>query len=71
MFFRGWLKALRLLNRADFCVIVVTNQRCIAKGLMTRPDLEKMHQRMCEFPSRGWSYHRCNLLLSARTRAIL
>jgi D-glycero-D-manno-heptose 1,7-bisphosphate phosphatase len=37
-----------LLNRAGFTVIVVTNQRCIAKGLMTAVELENMHQRMIE-----------------------
>lgn len=45
----GVVEAITLLNRAGFCVIVVTNQRCIAKGLMTVADLEKMHQRMSDF----------------------
>jgi D-glycero-D-manno-heptose 1,7-bisphosphate phosphatase len=44
----GVVEAVDLLNRAGFAVIVVTNQRCIAKGLMTIADLEKMHQRMTE-----------------------
>ena len=35
-----------LLNRAGFRVIVVTNQRCVAKGLLTTEQLEIMHQRM-------------------------
>jgi D-glycero-D-manno-heptose 1,7-bisphosphate phosphatase len=42
-----------LLNRAGFTVIVVTNQRCIAKGLMTVVELENMHQRMNELLARS------------------
>jgi len=34
------------LNRAGLKVIVVTNQRCVAKRLITIDDLEKLHQRM-------------------------
>jgi D-glycero-D-manno-heptose 1,7-bisphosphate phosphatase len=49
----GVVEGIALLNRAGFCVIVVTNQRCIAKGLMTVADLEKMHQRMSDFLSRA------------------
>jgi D-glycero-D-manno-heptose 1,7-bisphosphate phosphatase len=45
----GVVEGITLLNRAGFCVIVVTNQRCVAKGLMTVADLEEMHQRMSEF----------------------
>jgi D-glycero-D-manno-heptose 1,7-bisphosphate phosphatase len=44
----GVVEGIALLNRAGFCVIVVTNQRCVAKGLMTVADLERMHQRMSE-----------------------
>jgi D-glycero-D-manno-heptose 1,7-bisphosphate phosphatase len=40
-------KAIILLNRASFKVIVVSNQRCIAKGLMTTRELDVMHQWMC------------------------
>lgn len=47
------VEGIALLNRAGFCVIVVTNQRCIAKGLMTAADLEKMHQRMSDFLARA------------------
>jgi D-glycero-D-manno-heptose 1,7-bisphosphate phosphatase len=36
-----------LLNRASFRVIVVSNQRCVAKGLITAHELESMHERMC------------------------
>jgi D-glycero-D-manno-heptose 1,7-bisphosphate phosphatase len=40
--------AIALLNRADFRVIVVTNQRCVAKGLVSAAALEAMHQQMSE-----------------------
>ncbi|HVS90355.1 MAG TPA: HAD family hydrolase [Candidatus Acidoferrum sp.] len=49
----GVVEGITLLNRAGFCVIVVTNQRCIAKGLMTVADLEKMHQRMSDLLARA------------------
>jgi D-glycero-D-manno-heptose 1,7-bisphosphate phosphatase len=41
-------KSITLLNRAGFLVIVVTNQRCVAKGLVTIRDLEVLHRRVCE-----------------------
>jgi D-glycero-D-manno-heptose 1,7-bisphosphate phosphatase len=44
----GVAEGIALLNRASFLVIVVTNQRCIAKGLMSAAELEKMHKRMTE-----------------------
>ncbi len=49
----GVVEGITLLNRAGFYVIVVTNQRCIAKGLMTVADLEKMHQRMSALLARA------------------
>jgi D-glycero-D-manno-heptose 1,7-bisphosphate phosphatase len=42
----GVTEGIAQLNRAGFRVIVVTNQRCIAKGLITVPELELMHERM-------------------------
>ena len=42
----GTGEAISLLNRAGFLVIVVTNQRCVAKGLITTRELESMHERM-------------------------
>jgi D-glycero-D-manno-heptose 1,7-bisphosphate phosphatase len=42
----GVAAAIAQLNQAGFRVIVVTNQRCVAKGLLTTADLESMHQRM-------------------------
>ncbi len=43
----GVIEAIGLLNRAGFRVIVVSNQRCVAKGLVTTGELDAMHQRMC------------------------
>jgi D-glycero-D-manno-heptose 1,7-bisphosphate phosphatase len=45
----GAVEGIAQMNHAGFDVIVVTNQRCIAKGLMTVADLEKIHQRMSDF----------------------
>ena len=44
----GVAQGIALLNRSGFSVIVVTNQRCIAKGLITAAELEEMHQRMTD-----------------------
>jgi D-glycero-D-manno-heptose 1,7-bisphosphate phosphatase len=41
-------KSIALLNQAGFQVFVVTNQRCVAKGLVTSKDLDSIHQQMCE-----------------------
>lgn len=37
---------IQLLNEANFAIIVVSNQRCVAKGLLTIQELEAIHQRM-------------------------
>lgn len=39
--------AIALLNAAGVRVIVISNQRCIAKGLITEADLNAMHRRLC------------------------
>ena len=44
----GVIEGIAQLNRAGFSVIVVTNQRCVAKGLLTEAELEKLHQRMSD-----------------------
>lgn len=49
----GVVEGISLLNRAGFCVIVVTNQRCVAKGLLTAADLEKIHQQMSTLLARS------------------
>ena len=43
----GVAEAIALLNRAEFSVMVVSNQRCVAKGLITVAELEGLHERMC------------------------
>jgi histidinol-phosphate phosphatase family protein len=43
----GVAEAISLLNQAGFRVIVVSNQRCVAKGLITIGELEDLHQKMC------------------------
>jgi D-glycero-D-manno-heptose 1,7-bisphosphate phosphatase len=45
----GVVEAIAELNRSGVCVIVITNQRCIAKGLITTAELDTMHQHMMEF----------------------
>lgn len=47
-FLPGVAQAIALLNRSGFRVIVVTNQRCVAKGLVTIRELDWIHRRMCE-----------------------
>jgi D-glycero-D-manno-heptose 1,7-bisphosphate phosphatase len=42
----GVAEAIRSLKSGGFKIIVVTNQRCIAKGLITVPELESLHERM-------------------------
>ncbi len=53
-FLPGAAEAIALLNRAGFRVIVVTNQRCVAKGLLTLAELHALHDRMrAELQMRG------------------
>jgi D-glycero-D-manno-heptose 1,7-bisphosphate phosphatase len=42
----GAVEAITLLNRAGLSVIVATNQRCVAKGLLSEVDLKSLHQRL-------------------------
>lgn len=39
----GVAASITLLNRDGFRVIVASNQRCVAKGLITIAELEQMH----------------------------
>jgi D-glycero-D-manno-heptose 1,7-bisphosphate phosphatase len=39
-------EAVRLFNQAGFLVVVVSNQRCVAKGLITTSELDDLHARM-------------------------
>ena len=45
-FLPGVKEAVRILNEKRYLVIVVTNQRGIARGLMTESDLKDIHRRM-------------------------
>jgi D-glycero-D-manno-heptose 1,7-bisphosphate phosphatase len=42
----GVAEAIALLDRAGFVTAVVTNQRCVAKGLISARDLESLHLRL-------------------------
>jgi D-glycero-D-manno-heptose 1,7-bisphosphate phosphatase len=45
-FLPGTREAIQLLNNAGFFVVIVSNQRCVAKGLIGVAELESMHERM-------------------------
>jgi D-glycero-D-manno-heptose 1,7-bisphosphate phosphatase len=47
-FLPGVVQAIGRLNRSNYRVIVVSNQRCVAKGLVTADELESLHRRMCQ-----------------------
>jgi D-glycero-D-manno-heptose 1,7-bisphosphate phosphatase len=47
-FLPGVAEAIALLTQAGFCVLTVTNQRSVAKGLLTANELESIHRRMCQ-----------------------
>jgi histidinol-phosphate phosphatase family protein len=49
----GVIEGIARLKQAGFSVIVVTNQRCVAKGLMSVAELEQMHRRMSELLAQG------------------
>jgi len=48
-FLSGVIESITLLNRRGFRVIVVTNQRCIAKGIVTAEGVNALHRRMCHW----------------------
>jgi len=48
IFLPGVALAILTLRRAGFRIIVISNQRCVAKGLLTADDLDVLHRRMCE-----------------------
>jgi D-glycero-D-manno-heptose 1,7-bisphosphate phosphatase len=43
---------IRLFNALDYLVIVLTNQRGIARGRMTEMDLTEIHEKMCSVLAR-------------------
>jgi D-glycero-D-manno-heptose 1,7-bisphosphate phosphatase len=48
-FLPGVADAIVLLAGAGFRIFVISNQRCVAKGLLTIQDLEVLHGRMRDF----------------------
>jgi len=48
VFLPGVTQAILALRRAGFRIIVISNQRCVAKGLLSVDDLDFLHRRMCE-----------------------
>jgi D-glycero-D-manno-heptose 1,7-bisphosphate phosphatase len=44
----GVVEALTAFNRSGFSALVVSNQRCVAKGLLTSAELDSIHQRMSQ-----------------------
>jgi D-glycero-D-manno-heptose 1,7-bisphosphate phosphatase len=49
----GVAQAIAALSHAGFKIIIVTNQRGVAKGLITIAQLESIHQRMCQHLASG------------------
>lgn len=49
----GVAHAIALFNQAGFRVLVVTNQRCVAKGLITVAGLESIHREMYDALARA------------------
>ena len=49
----GVAEGIALLNHAGFSVIVVTNQRCVAKGQLSEANLQQMHDRMTDVLARA------------------
>jgi len=48
------LETFRILSEKAFLIIVVTNQRCIAKGIITEEKLSKIHEEMArEIKNKG------------------
>ncbi len=45
-FLPGVTSAIARLKKDGFLVIVVTNQRCVAKGLLTAAEMDAIHHRM-------------------------
>lgn len=46
-FLPGVPEAIRRLNQGGYTVLVVTNQRGIARGMMSREDVDRLHRHMC------------------------
>jgi len=44
----GVAASVRQIKEADLKVVVVTNQRCVAKGILTEIALQKLHERLID-----------------------
>lgn len=47
-FLPGVPEAIRALNELGYLVLIVTNQRGVARGLMTMADVDDIHRYMCD-----------------------
>jgi D-glycero-D-manno-heptose 1,7-bisphosphate phosphatase len=73
----GVADGIALLNRAGYMVVVVTNQRCVAQGLLSVAELEKIHEQMSQALSRAgakldgiyYCPHDCGLSCNCRKPA--
>lgn len=45
-FLPGVIKAIRMLKRNGFLIAVTTNQRCVARGIISEKRLKEIHERM-------------------------
>jgi len=55
----GVPEAIILLTQAGYSVLAVSNQRCVAKGLLSLSELESIHERLCwELGTKGASITR-------------
>lgn len=43
----GVFEAIRLLNEAGFLIYVVSNQRCVSRGICTTEDIDRLNEYMC------------------------
>lgn len=51
----GVIEGLKRLQKAGYLLIVITNQGGIAKGIYTREDMFKVHEKMCARIGKAWS----------------
>lgn len=47
-FLPGAIEGIRSLNKAGYLILLISNQRGIARGLYTLNEVERLHQKMCE-----------------------
>jgi len=46
VFLKGVLQAFKLLEKTEFLIIIITNQRCIARKIITAKKLKAIHRKM-------------------------